>query len=540
MKARLQCQQCDQSQNVIARLETGSLGGIEYNSTHSCSTVLYDLKILCKNLALEEYCDIEQEISSLRRQLTKVSLIRPQSGLLLFSCLFIPLSLSTMDAVTPLRKSGRQRVPNKKYSVDAFEGLDIPDSDTERDAEQLQKSERRAARDDTEGHDDFSDDDPVVVESSLEDDDITSARESSNETPIITPEETDDEAADSDDIAEPSRSKTRKKKNPSYLGQDVRSRGMDENSLRIARSNDWLFIEYICGSNKADQELFQQQIRNRWGSITALPTRQMDRHGGGGMDYPPKYTTEQREMEATVGWDWYYDEGGKATFQAKQVLETLRADLGTLKYVPRPAKGSHSVLMGPYRKQKVFTIPLFQCLNVDEAWNTARMAHAADVDGHEQANAKKRQDGWVLNVGTAVQCLEWAPNHKNTQYLAISTLPSKEPRNEQPASTAPAYTASGPAPSCVQIWALRSSQESGAVATLPTELRMVICTEWGHATQLKWCPMPRDPRENDPDVRTYVGLLAGVWSDGYVRILDIYLDAQEDSKTRYGKLEAES
>lgn len=443
-----------------------------------------------------------------------------------------------MDPVTPARKSGRQRVPNKKYSVDAFEGLDILGSDNERDAEQLQKSEKRAARDDTEGHDDFSDDDPVVVESSVEDDDEMSARESPNETPIITPEETDDEAVDSDDVAEPGRSKPRRKKQLYSLVEDVRSRGMNENSLRIARSNDWQFIEHICGSNKADQELFQQQIRNRWGSITALPTKQMNQHGVGGMDYPPKYTAEQREMEATVGWDWYYDEGGKATFQAKQVLESLRADLGTLKYVPRPAKGSHSVLMGPYRKQRLFTIPLFQCLNVDEAWTTARMANSADPDGNEQTNAKKRQDGWVLNVGTAVHCLEWATNHKNTQYLAVSTLPSKKPRSEQPASAAPAFTASGPNPSCVQIWALRSSPGFETTVTLPPELRMVICTEWGYAKQLRWCPMPRDPRDSDPDVRTYIGLLAGVWSDGYVRVLDVYLDDQEDSKTKYGKINA--
>ena len=441
-----------------------------------------------------------------------------------------------MDAVTPIRKSGRQRVPNKKYSVDAFEGLDILGSDTERDAEQLQKSEKRAAKDDTEGHDDFSDDDSVVVESPLGDDDEMSARESSNGTPVITPEETDDEVVDSDDVAEPRLPKPRRKKHLNSLGQDVRSRGMDENSLRLARSNDWLFVEQICGSNEADQELFQQ-IRDRWGLLNALPTKQMNQHGVGGMDYPPKYTAEQREMEATVGWDWYYDEGGKATFQARQVLESLRADLGTLKYVPRPAKGSHSVLMGPYRKQKLFTIPLFQCLNVDEAWTAAQMAHAADLGGSEQTTAKKRQDGWVLNVGTAVQCLEWAPNHKNTQYLAVSTLPSKEPRKEQPALAAPAYTASGSTPSCVQIWAIRSSQESRTV-TLPPELRMVICTAWGHAKQLKWCPMPRDPRENDPDLRTYVGLLAGVWSDGYVRVLDIYLHDQEDSNTRYGEQKA--
>ena len=442
-----------------------------------------------------------------------------------------------MNAVTPTRKSGRQRVPNKKYSVDAFEGLEIPDSDTERDAE-LQKSERRAARDDTEGDDDFSDDGSVVVESPPGDDDEMSARESSNETPIITPEESDDGTIDSEEVAEPDHPKRRKKKPLNILGQNLRSRGMNEDSLRIARSNDWQFIEHICGSSKADQELFQQKIRDRWGSITALPTKQMNQHGVGGMDYAPKYTAEHREMEATVGWDWYYDEGGKATFQAKQILESLRADLGTLKYVPRPAKGSHSVLMGPYRKQKLFTVPLFQCLNVDEAWTTARMAHAADPDGSEEANAQKRQDGWVLNVGTAVQCLEWAPNHKNAQYLAISTLPSKEPRLEHLASSAPAYTASGPTPSCVQIWALGTSSESETIATLPPELRMVICTEWGHAKQLKWCPMPRDPREGDPDIRTYVGLLAGVWSDGYVRVLDVYLDAQEDSKTRYGKLNA--
>lgn len=443
---------------------------------------------------------------------------------------------------TPTRKSKRQRVPNRKYSIEGFESLDILGSDSEHDLVLLEKSERRAARGDEDGHDDFSGDDPMVAESILEeeddDEDIMSAQESSDGSPVVTPEENDNEVIDSDDLAVVDHARPGSKRRRRVVDENVRSRGMGDNTHKLARSNDLLFVEHIVGSNEKDHAFFHR-TRDRWGRIISLPTKRLNKDGEGGMDYPLNYSAEQRQMEATVGWDWYYDEGGKATFQARQVLEPLGAVLGSSKYVPRPAKDSHSVLMGPYPKQRLFTIPLMQSLNLDEAWKLARTTSPTDPDGIDQRSHKSRQDGWVLSVGTSVQCLEWAPNHLHTQYLAISTLPSREPRSEQPPSVAPAYTASPPNPSCIQIWALTSSEISGKAITLPPELRMVICTEWGHAKQLKWCPMPRDPRGSASDNRTYLGLLAGVWSDGYLRVLDIYMDNERGSDTRYGKSEGD-
>lgn len=68
------------------------------------------------------------------------------------------------------------------------------------------------------------------------------------------------------------------------------------------------------------------------------------------------------------------------------------------------------------------------------------------------------------------------------------------------------------------------------------ELRLVICTEWGDVKQLKWCPMPRIFRDEDSRGKVSLGLLAGIWTDGHVRILDVQFDKYGKSMTTCGKL----
>lgn len=419
------------------------------------------------------------------------------------------------DISTSYRKSRRQRVPNKKYTVDAFEGLDIPRSDSEHDLELLQESEARAAKDDRDGHDDF-------VEGDHE------AMPKEDEIPAVDGSDGSDVANPVEDmegftVAEPlSSGKPRKNKQLLIQGEDTHSRGITDFHIRASRFDDDLFIEHIIGSDETEQAYFRQN-RNKWIHNISLPTRHPNDQGQGGMAYPFNHPADQRNIEATVGWDWYFSEGGKIAFQ-KQVLEPLTSTAGA-KYITRPAENIKRLLLGPYGKQQLFTLPLMQSLSLKQSWKSVNSS--TNLNGDDL-----RQDGWILNVGTSVQCLEWAPNHPGAiQYLAISTLLPKASGNDQ---SAPAYTASLPTPSSIQIWTFTRSAAPDNTVHLNPELRTVICTEWGHARQLKWCPIPREPRMDTSETKVHLGLLAGVWNDGYVRVLDVYLDAHRGSSTTYG------
>ena len=439
-----------------------------------------------------------------------------------------------MSSSTPSRKSGRQRVRNKRYTVDAFEGLDIVAPDSEHELELLQESEARAAKDDRDGHIDFAEGDHVLPEPVPEEDDDVSPAEESDGSDNATPVE-DIEAGLTESF---SGGKSSKKKHHFFQREDKRSRGITEFHIRGSRFDDDLFVEHIIGSDESEQAYFRQN-RNKWINNISLPTRHPNDQGQGGMAYPFNHPADQRKIEATVGWDWYFTEGGKTTFLKKQVLEPLTSTAGA-EYIIRPAETIKSLLLGPYGKQQLFTLSLMQSLSLKQTWKSAQ-TNSTHLNDDDPRTPTKRQDGWILNVGTSVQCLEWAPNHPGSkQYLAISTLLLKDSGNNDPVESAPAYTASLPTPSSIQIWTFTRSAAPDNTVHLNPELETVICTEWGHARQLKWCPMPKEPRIDGLETRVHIGLLAGVWSDGYVRVLDVYLDAQRGSSTTYGMLDEDT
>lgn len=436
-----------------------------------------------------------------------------------------------MSSSTPTRRSGRQRIPSKKYSVDVLESLR---SDSENDLKAFQDSGAGAAINDEDGHDESSADDEIFSEPVAEESDEMSAVEASDGSPVATPIDEDIEEIYASDIPQSlDGPKLSRKRQPSTQNKEVRSRGMTEPYVKPSRARDALFIQHVMGSDVNDQAYFRK-ARAKWANIVSLPRRYTDGHGEGGMDYPFNYSAEQRNMESTVGWDWYFDEGGKATLQTEQISESLTLTAGT-KYVYRPNKPIQTLLLGPYGKQQLFTLSLMQSISLDESWNLARMNQSAQLNGPDQRMLRKRQTGWVLNVGTSVRCLEWAPNcHGKQQYLAVTTLPPND-GSKQPSPSAPAYTASPPTPSCIQLWVFtRSATSCEPLYRLP-QLRTVICTEWGPIKDLKWCPMPRNDRAGGSDTKKHLGLLAGVWNDGYVRVLDIYLDEEQGSNTTYSK-----
>ena len=422
-----------------------------------------------------------------------------------------------MEDNTPTRKSGRARKPNQKYTNDILETQDLEVSDAD-DPIPLQRYEEDS-RNDQDFHLD-----QTVEEPDLSAEEESSAAEQSEGSDNATPAKLPDyDVSDGEPLAYQERPKRRTKRNPLV---ENHSRGTGE-KIDITNGSQRRFIESFIGTDEQDVDVHLKGIW-KWGSNVSLPTTKCNNNVGG-MSHPISHTSEQREMEATVGWDWYYLEGGKEYFADKQESEVLSVEEGT-HYLPKPAEASHSVLMGPYGRQKLLPIPFMQTLNIDDAWSQARAMNASETGFTPVPKAPtKRQDGWILNVGASVQCLEWAPNHLGTQYLAVSMVPLSDPLYRGQKGKAPAYTPL-PGPSSIQIWTMNEVDKE----LLQPQLRLVICNEWGHAKQLKWCPMPRQHRDSEDGEQTCLGLLAGVWADGIVRVLDVFFDRRDVLGTDYG------
>lgn len=415
-----------------------------------------------------------------------------------------------------IRKSGRQRVPNKKYTVDAFESLDIFSSESEVDLEVLQQLQ------DSKNDDDFPEDhvDDNEDEESL-------ANDVSDGSAILTPEEEYEDAhsyassvPEECDLRSISKGYKRKPRDcASNKDADVHSRGMSENPMKV--DYDRSRFKMFSGSG-AEDILHLVRSRDQWAANPILPCRK-------NMYHQVSHTDEQRLMEATVGWDWYYDEGGQESFAEKQDVQVLSLEKG-IAYMPKLTPSTHSFLMGPYGRQKVFSLALSQTLELEEAWKIA-----SGSSEHNPRSSKIRRLGWMLNVGTRVRCLDWAPNHcGDIQYLALAATSASNSTRAPTPVEAPAFTPSCPAPSSIQIWAFDSSKISEVPIKTP-ELRQVLCTEWGEVTQLKWCPVPRANRDEDALGKISIGLLAGIWGDGCARVLDVQLQQGQEADTRYCK-----
>ncbi|KAL8697378.1 MAG: hypothetical protein Q9224_002346 [Gallowayella concinna] len=438
-----------------------------------------------------------------------------------------------------VRRSGRARQPNTKYANEAFTALEALDPLSEQEVEAWQQLEQSS--------DDEEFDQTQIVEEANEleglQEDVISAAESEG-SGIPTPKEDSDEvASDSDaDPINPHESGTTQKdptvgkisinRRSGQRVDGIHTRGIADPAKYSAKGAKSDYLYSLFGSATEDL-VHMARSRDQWCHEAMLP-RRPDESGTSGMHHSFSYNEEQRKLEATVGWDWYYDHGGQRHLVKVQAAHPLSADEG-LNHVPRSSHAPRTIFMGPYGRQSRFDLPSLRTMALREAWIQA--SHQANADNHQPERAKrhKGRDGWMLNVGTGVRCVEWAPNHvEDTQYLAISTLQPKSNKVFNPKSS-PAFTTQS-FPSSIQIWSFSSTETPGRKSLLNPDsrpyLRLVVCTDWGDAKHLRWCPMPRNFRKESG---IPIGLLACVWSDGYVRVLDISLKHSTAQDTNFVK-----
>ena len=426
-----------------------------------------------------------------------------------------------------MRRSARQRVPNKKYTLDAFAGLELdavispygsPGSQPAQESPHLV--------DDPEEDEEFNIAAAEAVEPvEEEEDDESLVGNNSEGSSIATPQEGDsDLEADGDDLGPPTalhpgrKPSGRRKKRP---GPMLHSRGVRDLNRKEGKPQK---IMALVGSDPKDVVPFLQ-ARDKWVYGNILPTRKAGEGGVGGMAHAPVHTLERREEEANEGWDWYYDDGGRDTFhkgQTAQVLSMVDAQPYRFDVTKRP---TYKVLLGPYGSQQPYELAHGQALNIEKI--------ERPVISKKQSSDEKA--AWLLNVSTPVTWLEWAPNQGGeSQYLAVSTADKTPLDSSLPSAFAPAE----PSPSTIQIWefsaALDGDGDGRLNPAVPPKLVHVICTDWGQVKHLKWCQVPRRFREADSRSSRSIGLLAAVFGDGLTRVLDIQIRNMETSSSPYG------
>ena len=445
-----------------------------------------------------------------------------------------------MADAASVRRSGRERKPNRKYTVDAFEDLkNILSSDSEAAAEVLQE--------DTSNDDDFAFDGAAEGAGGPDDDAITE-EDASEGSGIVTPGEDYEDAssyASGIDLPEHETGADplelgsfaelpsfRPRKNLWKKEPNSHARGVLE-PTQYARKEDNL--KYLFGTGTEDI-MNLLRARDMWANPVTLPFRVADTPGSRGMGYPTSHTTEKREMESTIGWDWYYEHGGRELFAQRQKTQVLQLDRVN-PYMSRALNNSHSCLMGPYGKQEVYNFRTMQPMHIGKAWK-----HATNTESEKTAEKARKggRDGWILNLGNRVRCLDWAPNHSGgTQYLALVASP-KLTTAQTPMNAAPSFTPSYPLPAAIQIWAFAATTDLDRTGHMdqnkPPELVLTICTDWGAVKHLKWCPVPRVLRDDEVRGKVSLGLLAGIWGDGNARVFDVQIDRVRGSSASYSML----
>ncbi|KAL9609058.1 MAG: hypothetical protein Q9167_006156, partial [Letrouitia subvulpina] len=448
--------------------------------------------------------------------------------------------------MSPLRRSTRYRVPTKRYNDNPFEDLDILSSasETELEAQQTlsynEEDEEFALE--KADQDEGIEEEDISFDEGLSDGSGIAAHADEDNVSFSSTDEVPD-GVDGDASRNTARRKVKAKlavKKIKQDGSESHTRGIEDpihGSIHGARLEHLISI---FGTDTKDVGHFARS-RDQWLRDTVLPSR-TNPQGTGGFrsDF---FHDGQNWTKAKTDWHWYYGQGGREGLMGKQKCHSLSADEAT-KFVPRPANSTQVFLMGPYGKQKLCKLACLSVFPLDDAWEHA-FADQKDADRPDVLKKKRKRkrksrnrEGWLLNVGTGVRCMDWAPSQNgDTQFLALSTLQPKDSHPQTSSKQAPGFTPSTGFRSCIQIWSFSvctaPDQPPKLNANQPPQLSLVICSGWGDPRYLKWCPMPRDfPDEGTRDDIS-LGLLASIWSDGYARILDISIPRSKSTATKY-------
>ena len=417
-----------------------------------------------------------------------------------------------------VRRSGRARVPNRKYANDIrdfspdpelVEQLSKPVDDSDKDADfsaETALAEEAAEEEEQEGEDD-------EVTQSDESDSSIQTPVGENNTDIVSkvselipkPKE-----FGSNVLSKHNRQFTAKSK--PKLAEDSHIRGHPFNEKATSTRNQVLLL---AGNDQADVSALRSSIA-KWANEISVPKQTPNSNGAGGMAHHPLYTAQVRLAEVEESCKWYGEGGGKALMRNAQRVQSLEPE-DYQQYYPK-RHDEQRFLHGPYDAQAMYAARPMQPAPLHLTWNTGSSAVQEAFQGQHR---ELSHHGWLLSLGARPRRLAWAPHRSgDKQYLAIST--SKNPPSDQ--QNLSVFVPMGKYAACIQIWAFAASKIEDGYRSMDSQVRPqlvhAICSDWGSAKELSWNPAACDHEEQEDQIR--LGLLAGIWSDGFVRVLDVW------------------
>lgn len=429
------------------------------------------------------------------------------------------------------RRSAKRAAPRRKYTVDAFEGIEeLQDVHSDGEARDQPADEEDVSVADFENGTDASaeEDEMSGIDENVDEaasNEASDAGERLLDEAISVAEDNEGEAstqAQLNGLTNLTPSKSRRRIRPKKAGGLVTyTRGVREaivkNSSRHVRR-----VHYF-GPVSDFSPVDSASVK--WALEPTLPSRNADKQGFGGM-----HRSFLVEDSATMIDGSHIQRLGSAVHDdsnSRQLLASISMDEAQ-PYQSEGLNGSCSFLMGPFKQQQLFSLAVGGHVPLDDVWRTSHRSGSSTVN----QTAMKRRCGFVLNMGARVNCLEWAPNQDGmSQYLAVSVLPERKASHPPFAAPhAPAITPTSSYKSNIQIWRFEAEHGGFTCTHAAPQLGVVYCTEWGDAKALKWCPMVGE--DNGQSSGVSMGMLAGIWSDGTVRVLDVVQPA-ESNATRY-------
>jgi transcription factor C subunit 6 len=395
------------------------------------------------------------------------------------------------------------------------------------------KRKGRPRKEETASDEDFvaPDSDAEMNDGPADDDDFDAVSEEAEEA---------EEIGDVDEMEVGSTTSTPKRK-PTHARPHVHKRRPPNNE--IAPSPDEIHFRGIMdpkdhvakpmhyaltfGSDERDL-LSAMYMRDRWfrGIDACLPTRfALEQPEGSDYGYGPTLGIEPADVETerTTGWDWLYNDTGKK-LRKKQTLSKISETDALQNYFPAPKNEKHTVLMGPANQQTPIHLGYRESYNFGEIWKDIK-ARKSDQSAQTQV-----REGWLMNFGSKVQCMAWAPNQDGlSQYMAVvAPLSDEQKKIYHPAGSEPLspFYPTPPYSCALQLWEFKGKKTGERTNTLNMDfeprLRLALCSEWGDLRRMAWCPMGRERRrEDETGDREHIGLLAGIWGDGFLRVVDV-------------------
>lgn len=430
------------------------------------------------------------------------------------------------------RRSARRGTPRKRYTVDAFEGIPELQSTLSEDEEPSISVEDADVERDFHGDPDDPADEDQLVEVDVDDDDDDDHDDDAFEESSDAGERLLEEALSIAGNSDSTPKKRRKKATFDFAFTPTKSKAKkaDPNSPQTY-TRGLLDVEHTKNARRT--ALFGPSpndfrpihaARIHWAYDPTLPSRSANDHGLGDMHRSFFVDEAFWKQQLADAQQWWFEQGGQESAHKKQVTHAVEASR-LAEFMPESQLKARQVLLGPHGRQQVYSLPFHSIVALTDAWEP-KARPLVDASS-ALPNYKK---GFVLNLSARINCLDWAPGQDGQdQYLAVSVLPERESSHAPfEAPQAPAFSPPAPHKSNVQIWKFARSQDGSIDMEVMPERILVLCIEWGDVKELKWCPTLYAASEQSPE--KYLGLLAGVCSDGYIRVLNLSLTADPSKK----------